>query len=586
MGIASVRLLRGALLSASLIPALAAAPMLRLSSTTVGPVSIAVGAAGSPQTIEAFNAGDGALNLQVSSSVNWIEPSVGGALACTTQAGTCLPIMMGLQTGSLAKGMYTGVVTVSDPNAFDAPQTITVTVQIGGGVPDRFDFYVPPDGSMAEATFFTNSAFTTKVTTGNGLPWLYISLDGVGSFRFVMPYRITARHLMGMPEGSHNGSITITNSSFAPDNKTIPVVLNVTSQPIAQVSPDELKFRVVQDSAKASLFFNVSNRGQGSLQVASVTAAASSGDWLSVESAGGTLYRVSADPAGLALGTYQGSLTVATNAVNGQLTAPVELEIIAPGPPWSYFGGAVNVSTYDSSEPLAKGDIVALFGEQFSSMDPQQGDQLPLVTQLGGATVFVNDQPAPLYFSSYGQMNFQMPYETPSGTALVRVDRDGQRGNTISVEVTDRAARIHKPGFGDYGTILVPGTPETSVIYAMPAAFAAQFGLNGRPAHAGEDLVIYVLGMGQTTPPIQSGVAAPSAEPFARVAPVPDVVFGYGLTAGVSATPAFVGLVPTLVGLYQINVKVPVGAPPGDEVPVHLELGGVQVSNQVMIAVQ
>ncbi len=46
----------------------AAAPKLRLSDTAVGPYSIAMGANGSTQVIEAWNAGDGALSLGLSSS--------------------------------------------------------------------------------------------------------------------------------------------------------------------------------------------------------------------------------------------------------------------------------------------------------------------------------------------------------------------------------------------------------------------------------------------------------------------------------------------------------------------------------------
>jgi len=39
------------------------------------------------------------------------------------------------------------------------------------------------------------------------------------------------------------------------------------------------------------------------------------------------------------------------------------------------------------------------------------------------------------------------------------------------------------------------------------------------------------------------------------------------------------------VGLYQVNVQVPLGAPAGDAVPVILSIGGI-ASNTVTIAVQ
>jgi len=48
---------------------------------------------------------------------------------------------------------------------------------------------------------------------------------------------------------------------------------------------------------------------------------------------------------------------------------------------------------------------------------------------------------------------------------------------------------------------------------------------------------------------------------------------------------SFSGLSPGFVGLYQINVQVPPGAPVGDTISLVLTIAGVQ-SNTVTIAVQ
>jgi uncharacterized protein (TIGR03437 family) len=48
---------------------------------------------------------------------------------------------------------------------------------------------------------------------------------------------------------------------------------------------------------------------------------------------------------------------------------------------------------------------------------------------------------------------------------------------------------------------------------------------------------------------------------------------------------SFSGLVPGLVGLYQINLQVPANAPIGDAVPMIIVVGGSN-SNSVSIAVQ
>ncbi len=150
---------------------LSAAPRLRLVSSTVGPVSIAAGSNGSAQTVEAYNAADGSLNLSLTSSAAWIAGSVGAQRACSSRSGTCTPLQFALNTSALPAGTATGIVTVSDPNAVNAPQTITVTVQIGGGVPASLAVYAAPGGTR-DLDFTTNRQLGATVKTNDGGAWL------------------------------------------------------------------------------------------------------------------------------------------------------------------------------------------------------------------------------------------------------------------------------------------------------------------------------------------------------------------------------------------------------------------------------
>src|SRR5450759_4864273 len=207
---------------------LSAAPRLRLVSSTVGPVSITQGTSGSPlqtQTVEAYNAGDGSLNLSLSSPVSWIAGSTGAQRACSPQSGRsglCIPLQFALNTSPLPAGTVTGTVTVSDPNAVDAPQTITVTVQIGGAVPASLDVYVAP-GATRDLALSTHSQLGATVKTNDGGPWLSLALDGSGSFRFPLPYRIHFAPTGSMGPGTYPATITTAGSSFTADNKTIQV---------------------------------------------------------------------------------------------------------------------------------------------------------------------------------------------------------------------------------------------------------------------------------------------------------------------------------------------------------------------------
>jgi uncharacterized protein (TIGR03437 family) len=255
----------------------------------------------------------------------------------------------------------------------------------------------------------------------------------------------------------------------------------------------------------------------------------------------------------------------------------VEVEIIPAGPPVAAFGGVVNNATFARDDPIPPGGICALFGEQLINGDPATGTLIPLVQQLGGATLFVNDRPTPLYFSSYGQINFQLPFDIPPGDALVRVDREGQRGNTVSVRVTDRAPRFLLIGFEEYG-IIVNNKDGT---FAIPAAVSAQTGIPGHPAQRGEALVMYAVGMGQTVPPVATGAGAP-ADPLGWILPLPEAVFGGAETTDV----LYAGLTPFFVGLYQVNVVVPNRSPRGDAVSIVLSQDGQIISNKVRVAIQ
>jgi len=548
------------------------APKLRLSSAAIGPVDIAVGQDGATQVVEASNAGDGALALTVSSPDEWLTPTVGAAVPCTGGGGACRPVHIGLVTASLARGVHTGVVQVADPNALDAPQSITVTVQIGGGVPDAVDLYVPPQGADV-LPFRTTNKIIASTTTESGGNWLSLALDGGGSFRFVLPYRVAGRDAGGLAAGAYQGRVRVTGSAFAPDVKDVPVTLHVTGGPIGALSRERLAFKAASGTLPAIGYVALANRGLGELSITQITASTVDGaPWLKAEAAAGVV-KVSADPTDLAPGLYQGTVTIESNAANSPHTVPVRFDATPQGPPIAAFRGVVNNATFSPGDPVPQGGIAAVFGEQLSQQSPALGSELPLVRELGGAKVLVNGIEAPLFFSSEGQINFQMPYEIPPGEARVQIVRDSQPGNTITVRVVAKSPRI-LTFLGNYAIALHPdkalAVPET------PGVFS-------RPASPGDVLELYTIGFGPTAPAVPTGEAAP-LEPLSHVVPTPTLFLGSGLLP-VAVTPAFAGLSPTFVGLYQVNFTIPANAPRGDHVPILIQ-GKDYITNQAEIAIQ
>jgi uncharacterized protein (TIGR03437 family) len=99
-----------------------------------------------------------------------------------------------------------------------------------------------------------------------------------------------------------------------------------------------------------------------------------------------------------------------------------------------------------------------------------------------------------------------------------------------------------------------------------------------RPARIGEYVSIYATGLGDVSNRPGLGSASPLS-PLSTTLAKPEVTVG-----GVPAAVTFSGLAPGYVGLYQINVQVPAGAPTGPNVPIVLTIGGVP-SNTATIAV-
>ncbi len=589
---------------------LSATPTLRLGTATVGPLSIAPGANAVNQTVVAYNISDGTLAPAVSSSVSWITPSVGAAVTCMVvlPSGSptqCIPLVLALNTASLAASetAYTGIVTVTAPGAVDAPQTITVTVLIGGAVPSSVNVYVPPyvappaQASTVAVPFslgttscpYLNGCLTGKATTQDGAKWLSLTLPGAGSTQTTLPYMINITPQPSNTAGStYTGSLVTSGSSFAPDNKTIPVTMNVTTLPIAQPSVTQVGEELAVGAPVGYAAVTLSNTGNGTLAISGATV---TGSGFTASTSGNTVL-LTFDPTGLSPGTNTGSVSIASNAANSPTTIPVTFQVDAAGPPAIFYQGVVDDAVFGGdSLTVTPGDIVALFGEQLSFAAPTSGPQPPLASTLGGASVTVNGEAAPLYFSSYGQINFQMPTDTATGTALVQVQSSTQTSNTVSVQVAARAPRLLVLyGTGGFGAIVDASQGNGYNVLPMPSTIAIPNFIT-QPASPGDYLTIYAIGLGPTSPAVAAGQPAPATAPLAQLTSTPSVVFSQSveqIKAQVTVPPAsvaYAGLSPNYAGLYQVNVKIPQDCPTGT-VQVSLAFSDSTTSNAVNIQVQ
>lgn len=184
---------------------------------------------------------------------------------------------------------------------------------------------------------------------------------------------------------------------------------------------------------------------------------------------------------------------------------------------------------------VAPGQIISIFGDGIgpvvgveAGLDPATGG---LPTSLAGVRVLFDGVPGPLFFTNSGQVNCQVPYEV-AGRTIVRIKVEFGDGESSQVQVPVQAS---KPGV--FRAILNQDGSVNS-----PA----------NPAKPGESAVLYVTGQGVTQPAAGTGKPGPSAAPF----PAP-VLMVKASVDGRDAERLFAGLAPGLVGLLQINLRIP-----------------------------
>ena len=304
-------------LFAAFCPAASAAPRLVLSpaSVTVGP--IVPGSTAPAQNVEAQNAGDGSLSLTATPSASWITATIGAAGPCKVLSGTCNQIAITLSTAALAAGTYNEFILLTDPNAVDSPQEIALNVTIAA-VPDSITLYAGPYGSgvsTASSYIYPASAIAGISSTTSGGNWLSFVPKGHSIIAFPDAIQVAAQP--GQAAGTYNGTVVISGSSRAADNKTVQVTLIVSTSPVIDTTMvSTIQIQGFQGGGKFSSnpSFTVIiptpgifNNGSTPIASLAVTGATASGAFLSAAVSTSNTISITADAGSLSPGIYRGT---------------------------------------------------------------------------------------------------------------------------------------------------------------------------------------------------------------------------------------------------------------------------------------
>ena len=179
-----------------------------------------------------------------------------------------------------------------------------------------------------------------------------------------------------------------------------------------------------------------------------------------------------------------------------------------PGPPAISFNGAVTTLGFESGT-LALGDLVTALGQMFTLADPTKVNDGEVWPQsLAGVSLFLNDQPMPISYASYGQIDAQIPFNASEGEGQLRVERDGQRGNAVSVTIVKARPRILWATDTDGNVISTAGGGPAARVFA------------------GSGIRLIAAGFGPIATGADAGVPAPEG---ATLDPYPTLRFGGSL---------------------------------------------------------
>jgi uncharacterized protein (TIGR03437 family) len=233
----------------------------------------------------------------------------------------------------------------------------------------------------------------------------------------------------------------------------------------------------------------------------------------------------------------------------------------------------VNSASFQAAAP---GSIASAFGIALTD-GIESASVTPLPASLAGATLTIGGLNAPVFFASPGQMNVQIPWETPVGSTTATLTI-GVQTSTASASVAQYAPGIYTLNASGGGQ----GVITNSVTYAWAAPTGSIPGVTAAPVSPGDFITIYCTGLGPVSNQPATGAAASASQLSATTQ---GVTVSFGGAGGVTVPAEFAGLVPGLVGFYQVNVAIPSGVTPSDSVPISIAIGGVP-SNTVTIAVQ
>jgi uncharacterized protein (TIGR03437 family) len=557
------------------------------------------------KTVEILNIGDPNTTVHWTATLlsgsNWLNLVTASGTATATNPGT-LTVTPLQNATQLAVGPYYALIQISDPSALNSPQYVVAVLNVNpdsvfpspDATPGGLVFTSPAGGAAPSAqqvqintSSATPIAFQASTTTDDGGTWLNVTPASGNTSGQTAGTASVSVNPAGLAAGIYTGDVTFSIGQII-ESVEVTFVVQPTgaaggiARPHPEVSCSPSKMAMTEVGLvnnfsvpagwPASLIVQLNNDCGSVVTNGNVTANFSNGDpplALTGDSLGN--YIASWQP-----GTVNPQLVVTLSASSGNLQPATRklfggiAQNLTP-PPSLAAGGTLNNLNPVVGGALSPGVIAEVFGANLAASSSATG-KLPLPTDFNNTFAQIGPFRAPLYFLSSGQLDVQLPSEINSNQQLPVVL---SVNNALTLPVTLN---------------IVPNTPGVLSDFKGPTPPYVQNGahiiaqhLDGstvdskKPGKAGEFLVMYLVGLGETDNPVPSGHPAPSS-PLSNVKNQPTVTVD-----SLPSKTVFAGLTPGFVGLYQIDFQVPTGVHTG-EVVVTVTQNGI-AANPTLLSV-
>jgi uncharacterized protein (TIGR03437 family) len=582
-----------------------------------------VQAGGNPlsQDIAILNVGQGSMNwtatAQALSGGNWLSISPASGTVTTPFVSFSTATVSVNSTG-LAPGNYFGQIQVRADGASNAPQTVSVVLNVfspGTALspelrPSGLVFIGSKDNTPGSQTVSianrgtASFGYNSSKLTSSNINWI-TNVPVRGTVPVNFPTRMTVQpDLTLRSAGVDRGVITVLFDDGSSQTVSLlsvvpPAGYTPSAEPERIRAAGELEPHASGSCTATQLLSQLTNPASAATQVplgqpvslelhladdcgnpvtdkypASVKVSFSTGEpgFNMQHSGNGTWTRtwqpLSTQPTTVtvqvnAFATSGGKLLGAQFPITVTLTSVAQVPLVNPD-------GIKNAASNSPAPVVSPGGLIAIYGNQLADPNPnlQVPPPGPLPTSFGHTQVKLGDALLPLLYTSDKQVNAQVPFNLPVNSQQQLVVR---YNDTLSVPMPVSVSATQPAIFTqDYS-----GAGQGAITHANSILLAD----SKNPVHAGDVIQIYCTGLGPVSPAVPEGTAASLTVLSQTVTPVTVTV------GGQTATVTFAGLAPGSIGEYQVNVQIPSGVTPGDSVPVILTEGS-QVSQPVTISVR